>query len=135
MKRLDDPEACFLCRRRACGFGVGRRRIGWVCEDCGAARGTKAMAMTVRQFDEYEVRALAAAGEAAGAYLDGLGRTDVGALTPAEWMRLLAIVVHGFGDAIRREVARGIVVDGFGDVVHAHLTTEQLQDAATEAEA
>lgn len=129
MKSLGNRDVCFVCRRRADGLGVGsERRIGWMCQHCAdGGYGMKAYAMTNRQFDEYEGRALVAAGQMAGAYLDAIGRTDLAALTPKEWTEFCRTMVLGFGDSIRREVGRGIVRDGFGEAIYGQLSTEEIQ--------
>lgn len=107
---LNNPECCFICRRRACGFGVHRsRNAGWLCEPCNTAGyGPKVINMTHKAFDEIEEAALQAAGNAAGMYLDGLGKTDLAALSREEWTHFCFILVEGFGSAMRAQVNGGI---------------------------
>ncbi len=123
MKPLNNPESCFVCRRRADGLGVGGdNAIGWLCQICAdQGHGAKALDMPTPEFDRYEIAALAAAGDRAGAYLDSLTRTDLATLHPEEWTHVCRLIVTGFGDAIRREVAGAVVRDGFGKVTHAAL--------------
>lgn len=132
-RRLDNPESCFVCRRRADGLGVGTTRIGWLCQQCAdGGYGAKAYAMPDRQYDEYENRALVAAGDQAGAYLDSLNETDLGRLRPEEYRVYCRTLIDAYGDAIRREVGKGVIRDGFGAPIYAHLTTEELAEQAQE---
>ena len=139
MKRgLNIADVCFVCRRRSCGFGVGvEKRVGWLCEDCARHQyGKRAYAMTDRQFDEYEQRAILSAGNAAGGYLDGIGCTDLALLSAEQWRAFLGTLVHAFGDAVRVEVGRGAVQGWAEEQLHAHRSTEDLaehENAANEA--
>ncbi|AWN43145.1 DUF6511 domain-containing protein [Methylobacterium durans] len=136
-KHLDNSESCFVCRRRADGLGVNQgNRIGWLCQQCAdGGYGMKAIRMSARSFDEFEARAIAAAGDAAGAYLDSVGQTDLAKLHPANWRVFCETLITSFGDAIRREVGKGVLRDGFGEVIHAHKTTEELEAEAAGQEA
>lgn len=49
-----------------------------------------------------EKQAMLAGGDAGGAYLDGLGKTDLALLTVQEWETFLAKVVGGYCDALRQ---------------------------------
>ena len=104
---FNNEETCFLCRRRADGLGVGTpNKLGWVCQDC-LPLSKDAYAMTDRAFDTFEQRAIAAAGEQAGGYLDEIGKTDLAQLDDTEWRLFLNTVVRSFGEAIRTEVQSG----------------------------
>lgn len=131
-RRLDISDLCFVCRRRSCGFGVGGygpRRIGWLCEDCADGHfGKRAYAMTDRQFDEYEQRAILKAGDMAGSYLDRIGVTDLAGLTAEQWRGFLGTFVTAFGAAIRDEVGRGATQGWAEAPLHAHRSTENLGD-------
>ncbi len=48
-----------------------------------------------------EQAAMAAGGDAAGAYLESLGQSDLARLSPAEWRQLIEIVVTGYCDTLR----------------------------------
>ena len=48
-----------------------------------------------------EEAAMTAGGDAAGAYLESLGRSDLATLSPAEWRQLIEIVVTGYCDTLR----------------------------------
>lgn len=109
-RHLDNPESCFVCRRRADGLGLQKgTRIGWLCQQCAdGGYGTRCIRMPVRDFDQYETAALGRAGERAGAFLDNLGCTDLSKLRPDEWTEFLRKVVRAFGDGIRAEVGGGV---------------------------
>ena len=48
-----------------------------------------------------EHAAMAAGGDAAGVYLESLGKSDLAALTTPEWRQLIEIVVSGYCDTLR----------------------------------
>ena len=53
-----------------------------------------------------EEAAMTAGGDAAGAYLESLGRSDLATLSPAEWRQLIEIVVTGYCDTLRALAAQ-----------------------------
>jgi len=53
-----------------------------------------------------EEAALAAAGAAAGEYLESLGRADLAALSVPEWQTLIEVIVTGYCDRLRDLAAR-----------------------------
>lgn len=103
---LDNPGACFVCRRSATGFGVARGdRVGWMCLECrNAVIGRIAIAMPETNFDHYESYALTQAGNEGGEFLDSLGITDLAALPPEAYHQFLEIVVNSFGEAMRHSL-------------------------------
>ncbi len=110
-QHLDNPESCFVCRRRADGLGVMKgNRIGWLCQQCAdGGYGTRTIRMPVREFDRYEAGALRRAADGrAGAYLDSLGRTDLADLHPQEWQHVCRLIIEDFGEGIRAEVGEPI---------------------------
>jgi hypothetical protein len=48
-----------------------------------------------------EYAAMVAGGDAAGGYLESIGKSDLATLTPAEWRQLIEIVVTGYCDTLR----------------------------------
>lgn len=48
-----------------------------------------------------EQAAMAAGGDAAGAYLESLAKSDLATISPAEWQQLIEIVVTGYCDTLR----------------------------------
>ena len=105
-----EPVICGVCRRRAnTGFGWAGsqgRPILWTCDDpvCGAVA-RSVYEMPRLDLDAYEQRARDEAGQAAGAYLEGIGKTDLGELSQDEWRRFLDQVLVGFETALRRYYA------------------------------
>lgn len=97
MTAVLDGGPCFCCRRRDDGIGAMRgRRIVWSCNDhIHLAQG--ALSMPKRELDTLEQRALSAAGDAAGAYLDRIGKTDLASLDEVQWVTFLRTVVDTFG--------------------------------------
>jgi hypothetical protein len=53
-----------------------------------------------------EEAAMEAGGVAAGEYLESLGRSDLAALTVAEWRTLIEVVVTGYCDTLRELAGR-----------------------------
>jgi hypothetical protein len=105
---FNNPHVCFICRRRAGPNGVGSPgRQGWLCNACGIPRAKEVMKMSTEAFDEFELRAIDAAGDEAGGYLDDIGKTDLANLTPDEWRHFLRTFLRAFETGIRREVERG----------------------------
>lgn len=102
-----EPVICGVCRRRAstgCGWaGQQGKPILWLCDDpvCGAMA-RSVYEMPKDHLDAYEQRARDEAGDAAGAYLDGLGKSDLASLTQDEWRGFLDQVIVGFETALRR---------------------------------
>lgn len=106
---LNDPADCWACRRMSDGLGLGppdhdkwNKNPRWVCADC-VAIGKELR--TVRNFDPYETRARADAGEKAGEFLDCIGKSDLADLSAEEWQKFLTTVIHEFGESLRSQVA------------------------------
>lgn len=109
MSAPTDPQPCLICRRRDCGLGVHKGKNGplrWFCQDCGPNLACKAIAMASREFDRAEQHAVQEAGDAAGAYLDSIGKTDLATLTEAEWGEFCRRMVRGFETAMREAIRR-----------------------------
>ena len=101
---------CAVCRREPRGFGwfdanfpvadprrdLSRRRLcSRACQDiCHRRHG-------MIDPTPNEEAAMTAGGDAAGAYLESLGRSDLATLSPAEWRQLIEIVVTGYCDTLR----------------------------------
>ena len=98
---------CFCCRRRddgaafTCRPAHFKRRplVWWSCDDhMHLAR--KAFEMPRKVLDRSEQEALRDAGDAAGAYLDGIGETDLSRLSAVEWIGFLRKVIDTFGQSL-----------------------------------
>ena len=53
----------------------------------------------------HELAALQAAGQAGGAYVEALAKTDLAAWTAEEWSQLVEIIVTHFQDTLRTAYA------------------------------
>lgn len=98
---------CAACPREARGFGwsdlsVQRSKrtvfqaCSMACLDTIAKRNGQLEDMTKR-----EIEAMYDAGASGGAYLDGLGKTDMATFTEDEWMSLVDAICTGYVDGIR----------------------------------
>lgn len=103
-----EPVICGVCRRRATtGLGwAGQqgRPILWLCDDpiCGTMA-RSVYEMPKLKLDAFEEAARDKAGEMAGAYLDGIGKTDLATLSADEWATFLHQVIVGFEASLRRQ--------------------------------
>jgi len=112
---------CFICKRRHdnLGYSPDERRspIKWLCWEClddthlpdATTTGVrsklpKVYHMPKRQLDDFERRALEDGGNAAGAYLDEIGKTDLADLDEFEWSTFLSRVFIGYADSMREMV-------------------------------
>lgn len=101
MTRINNPESCICCSRRADGLAVGRpERLGWFCSECGPDMARIALQMAQsKELDVYEQRAAAAVAEK-------LPATDFN--FPAEDLpKFIGWTVREFADAIRKEIEGG----------------------------
>lgn len=103
---------CFICKRRHSNLGVAphqRAPIKWFCDaHLGNTNLQKAYHMPRKTLDDFERRALEDGGNAGGAYLDEIGKTDLASLSEEEWSRFLSKVLVGYADSMREMVSREI---------------------------
>jgi hypothetical protein len=64
--------------------------------------------MARKQLDDFERRALEDGGNAGGAYLDEIGKTDLAALSEQEWGEFLGLVLKGYAESMREIVSREV---------------------------
>jgi hypothetical protein len=96
---------CCVCRRRDDGLAVARgRAFHWTCE-AHVPLAKRIASMPRKKLDNFEQKALRAAGDQAGAYLDSIGKTDLATLDEVQWVAFLRKVVDGFGDALEAELS------------------------------
>ncbi len=77
--------------------------ITWVCDaDLKFAKAVHHMKKG--DWNRIEEEALRAGGDAAGAYLDKIGKTDLAVLTEEEWLTMLATFEEGRGRAMREKL-------------------------------
>jgi hypothetical protein len=99
MTRLNNPELCIVCARRADGMAVGKPdRLGWFCIECGPERAKEALAMG-RKLDEVEKRA--------AKRVAALCDTAI-TLEPKELPEFVEWAVQEFAKAMRQEVKEGV---------------------------
>ena len=55
--------------------------------------------------NQHETHALQEAGQAGGAYIEALAKTDLSTWSPKEWAQLVDVIVTGFQDALRTAYA------------------------------
>lgn len=91
---------CACCVRTATGFGYTpshKQPILWLCDDIDCIQIAKdSYTIKQEQFTRLESLAAGKGGEEAGGFLDGIGKTDLAALTPDEWFEFCRRVVAGY---------------------------------------
>ena len=106
----EEPTACAVCRRHAVWLGYGppkreRPPVIWLCDDNGChAAAKKVYAMPNEMLDAYEIGSALEAGAEAGAYLEGIGKTDIATLDAGEWREFLRRLFVGYKRAMRRKI-------------------------------
>lgn len=87
---------CIVCRRRSSGVAVGEPdKLGWLCHDCGIERAKDVTAMTDKQFDSIEKRAIQRVAEKIGGDLQ---------CPKEELPQLIEWLISDFGDALKAEI-------------------------------
>lgn len=106
------PECCAVCGRQAASStavrGVFvRRGAFWLCTDPYCHTAAEGLAdMKADELSETELAALVDAGNAGGAYLDSIGKTDLASLSPDEYAAFIHAVFSAFGGSMRRQCAK-----------------------------
>jgi hypothetical protein len=99
-----DGGVCFCCRRRDDGLAYLRgRKLVWSCLD-HIHLAEKVAHMPRKNLDLYEQEALRDAGDAAGSYLDQIGKTDLATLDEVEWVAFQRIHLDTFGKALAKRL-------------------------------
>jgi hypothetical protein len=104
----DQPYLCAVCRRQAMPLGYRPHAdlpMLWTCGNpiCQALL-PRVYGMTDAQLPAYEEKAGLAAGNAAGQWLDDLGKTDLAILTAEEWREFLWLVISGHQAKLREMI-------------------------------
>jgi hypothetical protein len=103
-----DVGVCIVCLLRHNNIGYSptpRHPVGWFCTDCldtGIDAIKKAYHMSRKQLDVYEERAVEAGSEEAGAYLDGLGKSDLADLEKHEWLEMWRRGLLGYANEMQK---------------------------------
>jgi hypothetical protein len=100
---------CAICRRDARGFQFAPSAIG-VNAPLVKLCSRHCQQLTARRKgmlnpNQHEQHALAAAGQAGGAYVEALAKTDLAAWTAEEWSQLVDVIVTAFQDSLRTAYA------------------------------
>lgn len=96
-KILTPPtRACNVCQREAiAGLAFKGNPL------CAACAPYPNAGEIMLEFSDAEEEAIEAGGAAAGAYLDGIGKTDLAALSENEWHEFLCAVLAGYSEHMR----------------------------------
>jgi ribosomal protein L37AE/L43A len=100
--RVNNPEACICCGRRADGLAVGRPgRLGWYCAECTPELARIALTMATsnpRHFDTIELKAAELVAEAAGGDIS---------MPAAELPAFVSWAVKEFAEQMRKMMEAG----------------------------
>lgn len=103
--------SCVVCGRDARGYGyqrgtaaMRRRACSIMCLDILVVRGGDVLELT-----HFEKQAIDAASDAAGSYLEEIGKSDLATLTPEEWRHLLSLVFVRSTAEVQRLADEGAV--------------------------
>ena len=100
MTRINNPESCVCCSRRADGLAVGRpQRLAWYCVECGPDLARIALQMVQRNMDAVEHRACVKVAEECGA--------EPLTIQPNELPAFISYVVKSFADTMRKDLENG----------------------------
>jgi hypothetical protein len=92
------------CGRRHDNVGYAptqRHPVKWLCLAC-VPNGKAIYKMKTRTLDVYEEHALLEGGDAGGAYLESIGKTDLATLTEGEWCSFLERVLMTYGATMQK---------------------------------
>jgi ribosomal protein L37AE/L43A len=97
--RINNPESCICCARRADGVAVGRpEKLAWYCLECGPEMAKIALAMHTRAFDALEKSAALAVANDAGGAIE---------VPDTEAPAFILWVVEQFAQNMRKQIADG----------------------------
>lgn len=106
-KLTKEPVLC-PCYRHATGIAYGAKVGGplvWLCDDCKRTEiGRTYFHMHPRDLDSYEAFSLSDAGDAAGEYLESIGKTDLASLEREEWLKLLKTVLETYSEKMKERL-------------------------------
>lgn len=102
---------CFICGDPSAGLGwcptnAFKARPRWLCDDPRCIHSaSKAYGMPTIEQRKHAAEALEVGGQAAGAYLEEIGKTDLAEMTPDEWHTFLERFVAARAEHLRRLAA------------------------------
>lgn len=114
------PKLCGVCQMRPAGYVNYRPRVGmpflWFCDDINCFHARKAVyAMIEQDYEAARNEAIWEGGKAGGAYLDQIGKADIGALSKEEYFKFLGTVHHCTDVALRERIKEWAAVTGAGE--------------------
>lgn len=105
---------CAICKRRHDNIGWAaseRHPVKWECKEClelPIDQVKRFHHMPRKEIERFERQALEEGGNAAGEYLDSIGKTDLAELEQHEWNHFLGIVLQAYADGMREIVSKEI---------------------------
>jgi len=103
LNRFEDA-ICGCCGRSATGYGYSpdhKKPPIWTCDSQECLTVAKnSYSLPQDQFSRLESLAAGKGGEEGGAFLDGIGKTDLATLTPDEWFEFCRRIVAGYRKAL-----------------------------------
>lgn len=99
--RINNPESCICCSRRADGVAVGKPgKLGWYCLECGPDMAKIAVEMNERMFDGVELRAIeSVVNDAAG--------SEPVTIAPDEMHELVKWIIRAYAERMRNLIENG----------------------------
>lgn len=93
---------CPICKRAggAVTISYQNQMMEHLCSDTCAALFIRAKGQP--KMEQYERDAAAEGGNAGGAYLDRIGKTDLASLTRDEWVEFCSLIFTGAAEALRK---------------------------------
>src|SRR3546814_4009843 len=105
MTHDNQPDACHGCGRHAVGMGIHHRDGNrWLCKECVEI---VEYVRSAKRLDAYELKARAGGVDAAGKYLQELGKTDLAEFEEEEAAMLCGRIWKGCADELRRLIRDG----------------------------
>lgn len=93
---------CFICQRESARY-LTYKKDRPVCMTCAPFSYQGEMMIDVT---DTEMEALTKGGEDAGEFLDGIGKTDLAALSAEEWSEFLCRVLGGYSAHMQAEAKK-----------------------------
>lgn len=103
-QRLGNYLVCAVCARPGTGHGYApsdRHPIAWLCDDPACVQIAKdTYSMRQEKFARVDSLAAGQGGEAMGAYLDEIGKSDLAELTEEQWFEACRRMIAGYRVAL-----------------------------------
>lgn len=104
-----DPADCHVCGKHAVGVGIGFASRGdndprWLCDECIAIIED---IRKIRRLDPYEMKAREGGMNAAGDYIEEIGKTDFAEFEPDQVLTMCGRIWDGCAKELRRLIRAG----------------------------